>query len=200
MKNSLLKYKIGLVLIAIFAIGLLVFVLSEASATKQDADTFNTASKIASKLNNYVASKQTIPSSLSAAGISDTPGAVSYKKLSDSKYSFCVTYKTKSTNFSASDVEANLLTSSIDSGGDAFSGQSSDNTELFLDGTHNKGQQCQTVKPSIVDFNSGTPSTGSSGDSDPFAKCDSIQDNTAWQSCINQVDQGQQTDSSALTE
>ncbi len=194
MKSSLIRYKIGLLVLVVFSLLLVIIVVTQASATKQDSDTFKTANGIADKLNNYITTANTVPTSLTAAGVQQVPGTISYQKLSDASYQFCINYKTSTTNFSASTVETNLLTSAI--GGSSYSSPSSgSNSQLYLDGTYHKGQNCQIVKP-LLTFSS---SSSSNNASDPFAKCNIIQDTTAWQLCISNATTSQSSKNTVFT-
>ncbi|HEY8999351.1 MAG TPA: hypothetical protein VIM53_03455 [Candidatus Saccharimonadales bacterium] len=91
MRNSLFAYKVGLAAIGIFVLSLVVYVATQAGATKQDTQTYNAANSIAQKLNGYIDTQGTIPSSLQVAGATNVPPTVTYVKLSDSSYKFCVT-------------------------------------------------------------------------------------------------------------
>lgn len=146
MEKTLAKYKIGLAVLMLFAIAMTVLVLIQASSTKSDTQTNNSASTIADTLNNYVDTNDTIPATLAEAGVKSVPSAVNYTKISDSSYKFCVTYKGNSSGFDASGVATNLLTGQLDPG----SGGSSDNAVLTIDTTYHKGANCQTVTPSFI--------------------------------------------------
>jgi type II secretory pathway pseudopilin PulG len=195
MRRALTKYKIGLAVLGIFAIGLFIFLLSQASATKQDNNSYDKANAISTKLDDYINTNQNIPDSLSKAGITDVPDTITYKKTSNSAYMFCVNYKTKSTAISSGSFSSEILAAEESSA--IGSSSTTDNTVLFINPSHPKGNQCQTVNPPIMaDPNLDSSSSGSalnSGGSsgDPYAKCDSIQDDTAWQKCLDQVDQSQ---------
>jgi hypothetical protein len=152
-KGSLAKYKIGLGLIGVFVLVLLILVISQASGTKKDTDTYNQANNIANTLNNYLDTNDTVPSSLEEAGVNNVPSTITYQKLSDSKYKFCVDYQTTSSNFSASSVESNVINSGAS--GSLTSGSSTDGsltnsteTILIINTSHHKGMNCQTVETS----------------------------------------------------
>ena len=148
MHGSLAKYKLGFGMVALFGIILVVIVVVQASATKSDNNTYQQASGIADKLNTYTESNNVIPDSLATAGVGDTPSSVNYHKLSNTSYQFCVTYKTTSSGFDASNVETQLLTAEATAVGSSSS-TPADNTYLYLDSTHHKGQNCQTISPVI---------------------------------------------------
>ncbi len=212
-QKSLIKYKIGLLVLGIFSVILLLLVLPQAAATKQDNDTYTKATNIADKLNTYVDIQQTIPASLASLAINNVPTTVSYHKLSDSSYRFCVTYKTKSIDFSPSSTESQLLSAAAGSAisGSSFSSFSSDNSALYLDSNHKKGPNCQTVNAQgLVNANRNssqpqgnlTPSAGSGSPDispDPYAACNNITHNQAWTQCVDNINQSQNSGSSSLS-
>lgn len=158
--RALAKYKIGLAVIGAFTLVIVAVVIAQASATKQDSATYTSATKIADSLNNYVNQNQTIPDSLSSAGVPIVPPAVTYHKLSVSSYRFCVAYKATSSGFNAASVESNLIAG----GALSSSAPSADTTSLYIDSSHHKGQNCQTIKP---DTTSGVYSPYGSTGCDP---------------------------------
>jgi len=163
MLKPLLKYQIGLGLIGLFGFVLLLLVLVQAGATKADNKTYDQASKVADALNNYLDTSSAIPDSLGAAGVTNIPASVTYQKLSDSSYQFCVDYKTTSSGFDASSVETNLITSETGTNFNDYGGYNA-NSYLTLDPSHHKGENCQTVKPYL--YNSQPIIGGSDSSSD----------------------------------
>lgn len=159
MEKTLSKYKIGLLVLTLFAVAMTVLVLIQAGSTKTDTNTNNAASNIADTLNNYVDSNNVIPTTLAEAGVKHVPSTISYQKLSDSSYKFCVTYKGSSSGFDASGVASDLVTGSLSSD---FSSPN-DNTELNIDSTYHKGVNCQTVQPSYVTPITPEPCIGVNG-------------------------------------
>jgi type II secretory pathway pseudopilin PulG len=145
MKNGLAKYKAGLAIIGIFTLAMLILVIAQASGTKQDTNTYNRASDIANTLNDYISSNNVVPESLSEAGVGAIPSTITYHKVSGSTFNFCVDYKTTSSDFDPTDVETSLLTGSLS--GDGSSG--SENSTLYIDSSHHKGENCQTITPYI---------------------------------------------------
>lgn len=147
MKSHLLKYKIGLAVIALFTLGIVGFVVMQASATKQDTKTNSAANDIANKLNAYITDNQTVPTSLAQAGVKNAPATITYQKLSEDSYKFCATYKANSSGFDAASAVAEVA-----SGGTADTGSSTftDTSSLFIDTTYHKGTDCQTIKPLIA--------------------------------------------------
>jgi len=162
--RGIIKFKIGLGVIGLFTVVMLVLVLMQAGATKQDAQTDKLANSMADSLNNYTDSNFAIPASLRAAGIKKTSPYITYTKLSDSKYKFCVTYKTTSSDFDPSAAVSNALMGGVSSyyGGD----YTSDNTDLYLPTSHHKGVNCQTVDIGNEGLTGG--SGGGSGCVDPI--------------------------------
>lgn len=147
--KSLLKYKIGLAVLLVFAVGITVLVLIQASATKQDTKTYNSANTIANELNNYIDTNNTIPSSLGQAGIKNVPSTISYVVLSSTSYKFCATYKGSSSGFDAAGTVTDLMTGSLSSdssSSDTYGG----NTDLYINPTYHKGANCQTIVPQII--------------------------------------------------
>ncbi len=147
MRSSLKAYKIGLGVLAIFAVGLAVYVFLQAGATKQDSKINDEANTISNTLNSYVDDNEIIPTTLAEAGIKNVPSTISYQRLSNSQYKFCITYKTTSSGFDATGTVTDMLTGGqiYDSGGDF-----SDNSDLYISDTYHKGVNCQTVDPSWV--------------------------------------------------
>lgn len=150
MKASLLRYKIGLLIIAILTIGLVIFVIVQAGAVKQDTKTTQDATNIAQKLNDYVDAQGAVPDSLATAGVRNVPSTISYQKLSDSKYRFCITYRAPGGSAAIGDLETRFSDAmSIDGGGSISSdvGQTSDQGVLVIPDPHHKGANCQTITP-----------------------------------------------------
>jgi hypothetical protein len=169
MPRALSKYRLGLAVIAIFTLGLLIVVMAQASATKQDNTTDTQANKAADKISNYTDNYGTIPASLKTAGADKLSPNISYRKLSATKYQFCVKYKAASSGFDTTSVEQSLVTAAMGQGtggGGGYNYTSGDNTYLSVPTTHHKGQNCQTITPYL--YNSSpdpnpvyTPSTPS---------------------------------------
>ena len=159
MEKSLSKYKIGLLVLMVFAVAMAAIVLVQASATKADTKTNNTASNIADALNNYIDSNGTIPATLAGAGVKQVPSTISYQKLSDSSYKFCVTYKGNSSGFDATGVVSDLMTGSLSTD----SGDSGGNTDLLIDSMYHKGANCQTVQPAYITSVTSEPCIGPAG-------------------------------------
>ncbi len=159
MQRSLTKYRIGLSLIGLFTVVILVIVLVQASATKQDQQTFNKANDIAIKLNNYIDSSYsgTAPSSLLQAGITDVPSTISYHRMTAYTYYFCAKYKNSSTDFNASSIEQNIIMRGFGGGADNSSDQGSYNNlpDLEINPVHHKGWNCETIQ--LYNYNSNTP-------------------------------------------
>jgi len=177
MQRALNKYKIGLLVMAVFTLVLSIIVLAQASATKQDVQTYKDASKVADKLNDYVDSHG-VPSSLQAARITDVPESVTYTKLSRDSYKFCVNYKAASGGFDATDVETSLLTAAYGGGSSAYDDYYSkyQPSSLYLETSHKKGENCQTVKTYDYtsyydDYSTDDSSSSSSSSSTSDSSC-----------------------------
>lgn len=146
------KYYIGIIILSVLTIGLTGYVIFQGASSKQDADTYEKANKIATKLNNYISKKREIPTSPKAASIDDVPDSISYTKKSDSEYEFCVTYKHASQGYGESDVTS-LLTSSFygSQSRQSYDDYSSDSSykpsSLYLSYSYKVGKNCQTIKP-----------------------------------------------------
>ncbi|HSW80056.1 MAG TPA: hypothetical protein VLG47_04745 [Candidatus Saccharimonadales bacterium] len=149
MKKNYLGYKIGLAVIGIFVVGVAIFVMMQAGNTKKDADTDKAANKIAEKLNNYISTNNKIPDSLGQVGAASVPTTVTYTKLSDSKYKFCVNYKTTSSGYDATEAVYNVATgNTLDTTPPDYNITSS----LYIPSTHHKGANCQTIKPYLATY------------------------------------------------
>lgn len=168
MKNSLLAYKIGLAGIGIFVLALAIYVGTQAGATKQDTQTYNAASSIADKLNSYIDEQGTIPTSLQTVGVSSVPSAITYTKLSDSSFKFCVTYKTKDDGFGSS---SSLVGTIAAMESPTFNSSSSTNDTLYISPAHKKGADCQTITPPFLssDFGTSDNSNDNSFDDNSFS-------------------------------
>lgn len=145
MKPKLLPYKIGLGVIGLITIIFLVVVIAAAGNYKYDTKLNNQAYSIANKLNNYVISHYSVPASLSNVGVANVPTGISYTKVTYYSYKFCVNYKANSSGFSPSQVEQQLISSSLSSGGG--NSMPANNTFLFIDSNYHKGENCQTIEP-----------------------------------------------------
>jgi len=153
MQSKLRKYQIGLAALGLFTLVIVVVILVQAGATKQDADTTKKANDIATKLEMYISTKQMIPDSLGAVGVSDVPATISYQKLSDTSYRFCLTYKSASSGFDAASAVTDVATGSYgqrySSLGNTTDTETGDTGYLYIPDTHHKGSNCQTIKPYI---------------------------------------------------
>jgi type II secretory pathway pseudopilin PulG len=167
-QSKLRKYQIGLAAIALFTLIIVIVVLVQAGATKQDADTTKKADDIATKLEAYVSSNQKVPTSLDDVGVGDVPASISYQKLSDTSYKFCLTYKSASSGFDATSAVTELASGGQGSPDNSFSDSPSTATSyLYIPSTHHKGQNCQTIKPYLSSdsssyYNYNDTSSGSS--------------------------------------
>jgi hypothetical protein len=173
--KQMIRYKIGLLVIGLFTLGLLIWLLVQAGPTRQDVRTDKLANDMADSLNNYTDSNFAIPATLAQAGIHKSSPYISYTKLSDSKYKFCVTYKTTSSDFDPSAAVDNVLTTGMEGAailpGDTIDTSSDFNSDLYIPTSHHKGVNCQTV-------DIGTDGSGSVGcDSLPVSDSSTLEDN-----------------------
>lgn len=145
------KYYIGIIVICLCALGLAGYTAYIGVQSKQDVQTEKKAREIAEKLNRYVDTEKKIPESLNEVGVSDAPESISYEKLSDATYKFCQTYKADST-YDYNGLTGTLVGGAINGGISAYPDDydyyASQNPEsLYIDGTHKKGENCQTIEP-----------------------------------------------------
>jgi Tfp pilus assembly protein PilV len=158
------KYYIGFAVLVLITLGLTGFTLYQGVSGKQDRQTEQKAQDIATKLNEYVRSRQAIPESLDAAGIKDVPATITYTKKSETTYEFCVTYKHASEDYGgvgfeqivSGAVQQELIRSS-----DADSSYTP--SSLYLPYTHKAGKSCQTVEPYYL-YDNFLQDTGNSPD------------------------------------
>lgn len=153
MQRTLVKYRIGLTVLALLTLAILVIVLLQASVVRQDQKTEDAANSIATQLNNYTDSNygNPAPSSLSQIGITNVPATISYTRTGHYSYQFCMTFKQASTSFDAMGLEQELIARglSADASSNNYAGdQSSYNNlpDLYISPIHHKGVNCQTVE------------------------------------------------------
>jgi len=160
MQRSLTKYRIGLGIIGLFTLVILAVVLVQASATRQDQKTEDSANNIATELNNYNGYSLTrpAPNSLPEAGINNAPSTISYTKTGRNSYRFCVTYKLTSNDFSASSLAQNVVARGVGAGTNYNANQyyqgSYSYSYLYINPIHHKGVNCQDVSGYTANFNS----------------------------------------------
>lgn len=155
MKPRLLKYQIGLGIVAVFTAVIVVAVLLQAGNVRQDKQTYDKANSIADKINTYFYTHSTIPESISSFGVKDAPDTVRYSRLSAAKFKFCVTYKSSSEDFNAGSLYGFPATAYYD---DSITGD--DSGYLYVSSSHKKGENCQTISPlSVTVDDSGSSSS-----------------------------------------
>lgn len=172
MDSKLRPYAIGLAVIGLFTFVLLVMVLTMGSLAAKDAKTDKAAQSIADKLNSYVTEKNKIPDNLQDVGAQNVPDTITYKKLSEQSYKFCITYRTKSSGFDATEALSEVASAEGAGSGDSsdYSG-THDDYYLIIPTSHKKGQTCQTINSfsyggiSNDPFTSDTSGSGSLFDS-----------------------------------
>ena len=143
------RYRVGLGVVALFTLFVVLAVLIMAGGARQDAHTDKAANDASTKLEQYINDKQAVPDNLAQAGVKDVPHSITYKKLSDSSYRFCATYKSASKSIASSgvlDVVSRGL-SPIDTG--SYGDTGSDTSYLYINPDHKKGANCQKVTPYI---------------------------------------------------
>lgn len=174
--KELTKYYIGLVVLVVFAAGLIGYTIASGSDAKSDKKTAEAVNKIAPALETYINKNYAIPADLDKLNVNNIPSTVTYKKISEEKYKICATYKTAANGF-----DGGLF--SLFGGalyGSGYSGTDYPASEDYLDTykltyNHKKGENCHTVKPaaasgygydgkgnseyvgSITDYDSSTP-------------------------------------------
>ncbi len=147
--KGMTKYYVGLALLVVFAAGLVGYTIVSGADAKSDKKTTEAVMKIAPKLDEFVNTKGSIPDKLSEIdGVGSVPTTITYKKLSEEKYKFCVVYKTEASGFDAG--VTGIFTGALY--GSALSGADYPASESYFDYysltyNHKKGENCQTVKP-----------------------------------------------------
>ncbi|MBI1856662.1 hypothetical protein HY003_03890 [Candidatus Saccharibacteria bacterium] len=153
------KYYIGVTILIAITLGLTGYIFVGATAEKQDRQTEKKAQEIVTKLNSHIRTSQKIPENLTEAGIKDVPSTISYSKQSSSEYEFCTTYKSsKGYGYSdPSSILSGMATRQL-GGYDTESSnsvyKSSGLSSLYVNYTHKKGKNCQTVKPYLYNYDS----------------------------------------------
>ena len=160
MKSSGIRpYQIGLSVIAAFTFVMLFIVVVQGVTGRQDAATARSATEIATKLNNYTTDNEKVPDNLATLGVKNAPKTITYKKINDSSYKFCATYKSSGSSLETSGI-TNTFTE-LEGGGTTDTGSAPDATSAatYLDvSTHKKGQNCQTINPVGIFSDSNTGS------------------------------------------
>ena len=139
--------------------GCLIYVVSQAGATKTDRKTNDAVENISSKLDTNISTVGDIPVSLQAAGINGLPPTIQYTRVNSSSYKICVDYKTGSSGFDAG--WASLLLGGI-SGSTSNPSPSTTGKSYFdssIEFSHKKGQNCQTVTPYIYNYSNDSSSS-----------------------------------------
>lgn len=155
-QSSLDRYRLLVLISGVFIVILFVVMLLIARVQAHDKRTYDRAVDVSTKLDNYITDRNTIPSSLEKAGISSVPSAINYRKVSDTRYEFCVKYQAAS----GSNPLTALDNAYYNYGGvvtpDAGGIDAMDQTVVpglnlggyvDLDSPHHRGQNCQTVAP-----------------------------------------------------
>lgn len=151
--NKMFKYYVGLGVLGIFTIVILGITITKGVTAKQDNMTKKRSREIAKDLNTYVTKNKKIPESFDEAGIKDVPNTITYKKDSDTEYTFCATYK-EAYSYGSSDPTSLLSGASLrrsssyeDDSRYESSASSYKSSYLYPNYTYKKGENCQTIKP-----------------------------------------------------
>lgn len=182
MHNSLVRYKLGLLVLFVLLIALLGYVIVGSASRRQDNITEAKAHAIANKLNDITLDKSNVPESLDELKITDVPSTITYQKKSETTYEFCATYKHDSNDTPATslgDVITGAALAPYGAGLDDF-GEYQDNSYLRID-KHKKGKNCQTIE---------TYSTYKSPEPIPMGSCEydyskSDGENDAYYTCLD---------------
>lgn len=154
-KQKMRKYYIGLAIIGAFTVVVLVITLVQGASTKQDRVTYKKATEIATELNTYISSNEKIPASFSEAGITDVPSTISYKKDSETEYTFCATYKQARNGESTPDLfSGSAVRSGVSLDEDLDYSSSYKSSTLYPTYSYKKGENCQTIKPYLYSSSS----------------------------------------------
>lgn len=144
---SLKKYYIGIIVLILIALGFLVYAITQSGGAKKDRATNAAVESIGSKLDSNISSKDRIPADLAEAGITKMPPSVTYTKLSESKYKICLYYYQANNGLDAdwsSIITAGLgSTQSVQTDSSYF--------DTFVEFSHKKGENCQTIRPVLFD-------------------------------------------------
>jgi len=92
-RPKLLKYYLFFGVLMLAAIAAVAFTISTASDSKTDKATAEKISEISTKLDTFISNNSQVPATLDDAGVNNVPSSISYKKISDSEYKICATYK-----------------------------------------------------------------------------------------------------------
>jgi hypothetical protein len=143
-------------LLAIVSLALLLYIPGQVA--RQDARTWGKAQDAANEINSYVLARQVLPADLKAINFTpDDDNKVTYRKISDTAYEFCVQYRRAGVvSYSGSeytggpsimDTVDNLL---YDPGG-SYDGDIAytDTKLLYVPRKHKAGANCQTIKPEL---------------------------------------------------
>jgi|GEM_PF-5108319 len=188
--KELLKFKIAFAIVGVLTIALIVGVVLQAGSAKQDKQTTQAATDIAVKLNDYTSQHQVIPSSLKSIGVKDSPSTITYHKLSSTRYKFCASYRSDSTNVHVPQIAPRY--GYVDDIGGLENATSS--SWLIIPTDHKSGESCQTIKPLAEPPTSATANPNV--DNYVAAKCGRTYGN-AWSALKVTAIQQARTDASA---
>lgn len=169
MKSKITKYYLGIGILAMLVLGLTIYVATLGANSKQDNNTQKKAQEVATSLNKYISKNNKIPDKLDVIDVKDIPDTIKYTKNDDGTYKFCVTYKAASSYGSSVDgfFTGDTLQSTQEKQNPYDYNISDSNktytpSTLYLSYSHKKGENCQTVKPYVYNFDSYLDNPGSS--------------------------------------
>ncbi len=145
------KYYVGLVVLLGLSICLVGYTLSRAGRAKADSQTTKTVNEAGSKLDLYISNNNLIPDSLGAVGVKNVPSTITYTKIGNTQYKFCANYNTASAAFDAGWTA--LLGGAASSVYPNIPSNTTNNIALdtyLIIYQHKKGQNCQTITPTIT--------------------------------------------------
>jgi hypothetical protein len=144
------RYKAGIAGIAMILAGAIGLGLWQWHNTRHDSQTLSSANDIAQKLNSYTDTHKTVPADLKTVGVKSVSKDITYKRVSDSRYEFCVSFRTQTGFFGPF-------------GGDYYYADNQSQSALYIDSYHNKGKRCEKVDPlPNANDSSTTPKTAPS--------------------------------------
>lgn len=183
--SGIKKYYIGLVVMVVFAAGIVGYTIASGSDAKSDKKTSEAITKISMALDTYTNKYSAIPTDLNQLDVEDIPSTISYKKLSEEKYKICATYKAAAGGFDGGlfslfggALYGSAMTTAVDYPANDY----------YLDTyklgyAHKKGENCQTVTPygagydtAKSELSSYDPSTTDYGSSTPAPQYPSVCD------------------------
>ncbi len=148
------KYYIGIGVLSFLTLILFVYVVITASGQKRDKQVNETASEIATDLNNYISQENKIPDDLGTATPKDIPEEITYTNNNDGTYTLCVSYNNKSgLNLDASSVLFQGLSGSYSSSSYDYQSSYKARTLYISNYGWKKGKNCVDIEPRLYKNN-----------------------------------------------